>query len=104
MTYEETLFQLQCWERAVRPCYESANRMIDLFDGQYDCPALQPFQNLIEEYTKLVGKQVNDQCGFLEYYQYECDWGNKPLEVTMTDGEKILLDSLPKLAKIICTP
>lgn len=104
MTYEETLFHLQCWEAAVQPCNETAELLIDLFNGQYDSRMFKPYQNLIEEYTKLVSKVIGDECEWLDYYQYDCNWGKKPLEVTMTNGEKILLDSLPNLATIISTP
>jgi hypothetical protein len=104
MTYLETLYHLQCWEAAVQPCNETAELLLDLFDGQYDSPMFKPYQHLIEEYTKLVAKVIGDECEWLQYYQYDCNWGAKPMEVTMSDAEKIMLDSLPKLAKIISTP
>lgn len=55
---------------------------------------------LMDAYIELLSKNVGDENEWINYYIFECEFGKKPMEVTV-DKKKIKLDSLEKLWKII---
>lgn len=94
------------WEYVVATLKDSRKRN-EVFDefcrvvGTYDAPWGEAFWYSFDHLVDAMGKLVNDvEDSWLCYYIYDCDWGDKPMEVRI-DGEVIMLDSWDKLRYIL---
>jgi len=56
--------------------------------------------NLYDGFIEMLSEIVDDKNEWIDYYVFECDFGRKPMQVEIF-GEKIKLDSLEKLWRII---
>lgn len=104
MNKEHLAYKLYEWEKHIRACDAIADRILDLFCGDYESPAFKPYAQLVHAYTKAIAEIVGDKGQWLEYYHYDCNFGEHPMEVKFKDGTTITLDSVEKLAEVILTP
>lgn len=61
------------------------------------------FLELFQAYTGLMAEKVGDKEEWLEWYAWECDFGEKPKEVIFSDGEKFLVAWIKDLIEVIDT-
>jgi hypothetical protein len=104
MNKEHLTFKLYEWEKNIRACDEVMQRIMNLYGGDYESPAIMPYSRMITAYTKAISEIVGDKGMWLEYYHYDCDLGKSPLEVSFMEGEELVniqLDSVEKLARVL---
>lgn len=94
-----TLEILTKWQEKVTNVIYSMDDLVDLLKCP-DAPLYEHVMKLLDAYTILVSQKVGDQYDWLGYYLCDCNLGNSPMEV-LIDDERIILDSLEKLAYII---
>lgn len=76
---------------------EGLSMIADRHAGYINCDL---GEDLFAGFVNLLSKQFDDQHKWIDYFIYECNFGKKPMEVTI-DGKSFKLNSVSKLYKIL---
>lgn len=102
MNQEEIANRLNAWKKRYWAMMAQLESLQKLTGADWDSPMLESILQVWDAYTVAVSEQVGDQAGWLNYYQNECDMGNKPKETRATHGVPFIkLGTVKQLAKII---
>ena len=104
-TAEQILPHLQEWAKL----REDLNTQLTAFEGLTnalpDCPLLAPVHAVWDAYSKLLSEKLGDELQWLGYYEYDCEMGKAPREVSMSypAGQvvRIMLTDLEQLARML---
>jgi hypothetical protein len=72
----------------------------NVLDVGCESPFAHSIWTLFDEYCSLMSEKLGDQNNWISYYLFECDCGNKKMEVSI-NGKKTKLDKVTKLADLI---
>lgn len=101
MSEAEMLQILRQWEASHKALNGPIAEFRRVTGAMPDCALLEPVYRLWDDYTKMVSEKVGAVNEDLEWYQFECQMGERPMSVRFKDGTEIQGDSLENLAKII---
>lgn len=100
MTKAEIYAELQAWERVQRGLDEQLDNLYSLLSVAGESPFLDAIYAVSTAHTNAVARIVGDDTGALEWWRYECDFGNNPLSAGK--GDKIRpIKTLKQLAGLI---
>lgn len=102
----ETLSLLQAWAAQQAALKEQTDLLERLTGAGPDSPLLTPVFEIWDAYTRLVAEKVGDTQNWLEYFEFDCEMGARPKEVSWPapDGTGrivVCLDSLAALLKVL---
>lgn len=101
METSKILSKLEEW-KAQQEHFQAAYKLFrDAFGAEPDAPAMDPLFKLWDAYTAAIGELVGDGEDWLSWYEYECDMGERPKEVSFPDGREIVVATLEDLAGLI---
>lgn len=105
---EEVLTILKEWEKMQSAIDKSYNQYYKITNSPPDSPLWQPVHNISGAYTAAISKVVGDAEGWLDWYDQDNDMGRNELIVVLpseceSEGKSITVDSVEKLAFIICS-
>lgn len=66
-----------------------------------EAPIFNTIYELHSAYTNLVAERVGDKEKWLNYFQYECDMGEKPMLVICADAKEIILKDIDTLIEVL---
>ena len=101
---EQVTAQIRSWMESV----QAANAQLILLgdmtgDLNYDAPFPAAVEALIEGYGAAVGLLVGDEAGWLEYFRFDCAFGDSPMGVIPEAGAaEIKITGPEALARVIC--
>jgi len=92
---------LESWKREA----EELSRVLKLFDAvthsSPECPLKNAAWGVFAGYTEVLAAMIGDNDGWLEWFAWECDFGNAAKEVQFSDGEKLLVVGVEDLLDAI---
>jgi hypothetical protein len=94
------------WIVTVKNAEKQWNALCSLMGCGFEGAFMDAQCMLSEKYTEAISELVGDKGEWLNYYRFECKYGDKPLTVILKDKDtqketKISLDSLEKLLSLI---
>jgi hypothetical protein len=102
MKTDEIVIRLEAWKRrheALMAQYDALHR---LTGAMPDCDLLRPVFDTWTAYTVAVSELVGDTDEWLQWYEFECDMGRRPQEVTNSCGDlTIRVKTLRQIARVI---
>lgn len=102
MNQKEIETRLTAWQKRYWAMMEQFESLQKLTGCDYDCALLKPMMDVWSAYTVAVSELVGDTCEWLDYYQWECDMGNKPQNVRIKPGDPyVKIGTIKQLAKVI---
>lgn len=66
-------------------------------------PLLKAVYDVWRGYSEATAREVGDKNTWLEWFEFECDMGERPKEVIFTNGQRVLVATLEDLAHVICS-
>lgn len=88
-------------------CLQEFEEQMDILNDAHDglmispeSPLIAPIYVVGETLVNTLALLANDKHGFISWFVYECDFGNKPQEAGI-DGEMRLIDSHDRLRWIL---
>lgn len=112
MKHAEVLARLKAWADLHAKLSAPLDAFTALTDGATDSPLLNPVYALWDAYTKEISSVVGDTAEWLDWYEFQCEMGKKPMSVEFyalgEDGQKsdqkttVVVDGLDRLAEVIC--
>jgi len=79
-----------------------ANKALAVLTDDSSIVAFEFAYKLLDDYTKLLAKQVGDKSEWIEYFLYDCDCGKIPLEVQNGNTFYIMRDIKTLYEVITC--
>lgn len=91
---------LQHWMKTQKGLDDKVFAFMKLVDANSESPLISAIDAMSNSYTDLTARLVRDKCGWLDWFQFECEFGASPKEAVVEDV-RIEVDSLEKLAWVI---
>lgn len=102
MTKEEKFRLIQEWQSAIARTDAVMDRLNALVGCQPEASLQDAIYRLQDAFTNATAALVGDDGEWLQWWRFECKFGETPLGATIGDGEKLqLIDSLEKLLDLI---
>ena len=101
MSIDEIVKRLEAWKKRHDALAQQAQALAHLTGAMPDCPLLLPVWDVWSAYTVAVSELVGDDNEWLQWYQFECDMGRAPMEVSSLGGRTIKVRTLRQLATVI---
>ena len=101
---EQVTAHISAWMESVQAANAQLILLIDMTgDLNYDAPLPRAIEALIDGYTAALSQIIGDECGWLEYFRYNCTFGANPMGVTPEKGAaEIHINSPEAIARVIC--
>ena len=96
---QEHLIRWAAHQKALTTQYEALQ---NLTGADCESPLLTAVFAVWAAYTVAVSEIVGDRNDFLQWYEYECQMGANPMEVTIGD-KTIKVRTIRQLATVICS-
>lgn len=94
--------RLEAWAGVVGEFDRQMDALYAMTRAQPDSPLLEAIYRLEDAYTKQVAEQVGDADGWLLWFRWECDMGNKPLEARRHAEARFLkVRTVKQLARMV---
>lgn len=100
-TIEQIKAPLVEWEKHCKAVDEQYDALYALTGISIESPLSSAIYRAMAAYTNAVAALVEDEGGWLNYYQYECYFGRRPMEVLGRNGKELLLNSVDVLALLV---
>lgn len=101
MTRKDILKHLIEWERVQKALDAQLDKLYDLTGSQPDSPLFDAIYAAAEAYTESVARIVGDDTRAMEWWQFECGFGERPLQAAIHGKPLKLISNLKQLAALI---
>ena len=101
MKQNEIIQRLKVWQERSKELDAQWEAFAAVTGAHIEGPLANAIYRLGGEYTKAVAELVGDQGEWLDYFQYECEFGAKPKWVHSSDGVQVMLKDVRALAKVL---
>ena len=101
MPIDEIVKRLEAWANRQHELHAQYEALHALTGAGPDCRLLLPVWSVWTAYTCAVSEIVGDKHEWLNWYEFECNMGRQPKEVTSLTGKKIMVRTLRQLARVI---
>lgn len=105
MNSDEKLQLLQEWDAYTSKLMVQLEAFQNLTGAMPDCELLAPIYDLKEAYTREISRRLEDGAEWLQYFEYDCERGKSPKEVTWTasngDPVSVTVCSLETLLQVL---
>lgn len=101
MTFDQTLTRLEVWQKRQKELTKQYEKLRAMTGAMPDCELLRPIFDIWMGYTVAVSELIGDKDEWLQWYEFECDMGRKPMAVTMPNGVSIKVKNIKQLARVI---
>lgn len=101
MSTDEIVKRLEAWKKLHDALDQQAKALEHLTGAMPDCQLMRPVWGVWSAYTVAVSELIGDDNEWLDWYQFECDMGRKPLEVSSLGGKTVTVRTLRQLARVI---
>lgn len=101
MTREEKLIFLEEWKENYRKVEEKCDELAEILGDIFDSPLFERIWGMFQSYTEALSALIGDESEWLDWYCYECDMGNTPMEAGRNDNDMRLIETLNDLLDII---
>lgn len=101
MTKKEILAKLVEWEAVQKDLDAQLERLYDLTGAQPDSAPLTAIYTVAEAHTKAVEEIIGDEMQWMDWWKYECRYGENALQAANLDKRLRKIDTLKKLAGLI---
>lgn len=100
MNKRQTIEAISHWQELVQALECRLDALYELVGGYYGSPLGDGAGKVIDAYTSLQSRELGDDQEWLNYWQFECEWGKRPRKVEI-DGKERTIASVQDLAEVI---
>lgn len=101
MEIEEINERLKHWKRRHNELMDAYGDLNKLTSAMPDCKLLRPVFDVWTAYTVAISELIGDRNEWLQWYEFECDMGNRPKTVVFVNGRELEVKTLRHLARVI---
>ena len=101
MTKKEILAELQQWETTQKALDAQLDQLYDLMGAQPDSPLFKAIYAVAEAHTNTVARIVGDDTEAMRWWQFECRFGERPMQAAIHGKKLRLISNLKQLAGLI---
>ena len=101
MELEQIEERLRHWKRRHAELEMAFGDFNALTGALPDCKLMAPIFDVWTAYTVAVSELVGDKAEWLQWYQYECKMGKRPMVVMFENGKELNVRTLRHLARVI---
>lgn len=98
---EFLLSRLTAWQAAHAEIETQYDALQALTGLSPESPLATVLFSTFTQYTQTLAELIGDTECWLDWYQYECAMGAKPMLVQFTDGKQIQVNSLSRLVQVM---
>lgn len=100
MNTSEIIAHIEAWKAVQVRMAEKMLAVEMLFSSPIDGPFSDAVYRLMSAHTDAVAKLVGDSENWLEWFAYECNYGDRPMAIDLT-GSKRKIKTIKQLARLI---
>lgn len=104
MTKAQILAELQAWERVQKGLDAQLDKLYDLLGTSGESPLLDAMYDVTAAHTEAVARIIGDDTKALEWWKYDCRFGENPMQAAIHGKKLRLISNLKQLAGLICAP
>lgn len=101
MKLEHIENRLRHWKRRYAEMDSAYEKFRQLTGAMPDSKLWKPFFDIWTDYTVSVSELIGDKDEWLQWYQYECHMGKRPMKVILKGGQELEVRTLRHLARVI---
>lgn len=101
MTRKKILKHLIEWQSTQIELDDRLSQFYFLTGSQADSPLLKAIYAVAEAHTDSLALIVGDKDGWLDWWKFECNFGEKPMDAAFVGGELFEVKTLDVLAGLI---
>lgn len=101
MTKTEIYAELQAWERVQKGLESQLELFYDLTGAQPDSELLTAIYAVAEAHTNAIERIIGDEMQWCDWWKYECQYGEKPMQAANLDKRLRKIKTLKQLARLI---
>ena len=101
MPIDEIVKRLEAWAERQRKLDTQYAALKALTNADCEFALLKPVWDVWSAYTVAVSELIGDENEWLQWYEFECEMGRRPKEVTSLGGKTIKVRTLRQLARVI---
>lgn len=92
---------LESWKREAEELHRVQKLLSDVTGSCPDSLLNAATWGMFSGYTKALAAMIDDTDGWLEWFAWECDFGNSAKEMQFSDGEKLFVVGIEDLLDAI---
>ena len=101
MKREEATKLITLWVDRAKALHAAQYSLNTLLMASPEAPIFKAAWDMFTGYTKQLAEALGDEDGWMEWFAWECQLGEKPMEMSFANGEKLLVVGVDDLVDVI---
>ena len=89
------------WIDRAKALHAAQDAISDIMMASPEAPIFTASWDVLGGYTELLAKALGDEGGWLEWFLWDCNLGDNPMEMTFPNGKKLTVLGAAELVDVI---